>query len=67
MEQETEGRVRVVNQVKKISQYDAEGKAKYSKGYIVGDKVLPLEFVEGTLVEDDCPAFSEPEIQFDLE
>ena len=36
MDQEIEGRVKVVTQQKNICQYDKEGKLKYSKGYVVG-------------------------------
>lgn len=50
MDQEIEGRVKVVTTQKKMSQFDKEGKQKYSKGVIQGQTVLPFMFENGVNV-----------------
>jgi hypothetical protein len=66
MDQEIEGRVKVVTQQKKICQYNKEGKLKYNKGYIVGQNVLPLYFEEGEMIDESNGQIDEPTIEFDL-
>ncbi len=50
MDQEIEGRVKVVKQKKNICQYDKSGALKYSKGYIIGQEVQPFHFEDGEFI-----------------
>lgn len=50
MDQEIEGRVKVVKQKKNICQYDKTGALKYSKGYVIGQEVHPFCFEEGEFI-----------------
>lgn len=68
MNQETEGRVQVVTAQKSLCQFDKKtGKLKYSKGYVVGDKVFPFKFYNGSLVNESSQSLHEPSIVIDLE